>query len=97
MAELTRDDILKLATLARLNLTDEEVESYRTELSAILDYVRQIDEVDSKDLEPTIQVTGLKNVMRADEVVDYRVTADELLKRVPRTQGRYIKVNRIIL
>jgi aspartyl-tRNA(Asn)/glutamyl-tRNA(Gln) amidotransferase subunit C len=96
MADLTRDDVLKLAHLARLQLTDEEVETLRKEISEVLGYVKQLDDVDITGLEPTSQVTGLKNVMRKDEVIDYGVAARDLLKLAPKTQDGHIKVKRMI-
>lgn len=96
MTKLSRDDVLKLARLARLELTEEEVEEYRKELSSILQYVEQIQNADVNGLKPTSQVTGLTNVMREDEVVDYGVSADELLRAVPDKQDRQIKVKRMI-
>ena len=96
MADLSRDDVLKLARLARLTITDEEVEKYRQELSEILKYVEQLQNADVEGLEPTTQVTGLKNVMREDEVADYGVTPDDLLRIAPHTEGRHVKVKRMI-
>jgi aspartyl-tRNA(Asn)/glutamyl-tRNA(Gln) amidotransferase subunit C len=96
MTELTRDDVLKLARLARLDLTDEEVEAFRKELSAILEYVAQLNDADVAGLEPTTQVTGLKNIMREDQVADYAVSRDDLLRLAPKTQDGQIKVNRMI-
>lgn len=96
MADLSRDDVLKLARLARLTLTPEEVEKYRTELSEILKYVEQLQNVDVEGLEPTSQVTGLKNVMAEDVIVDYGVTPDDLLQIAPATEGRHVKVKRMI-
>lgn len=96
MTELTREDVLKLARLARLDLTDEEVEAYRKELSAVLDYVAQLDKVDVSGLEPTTQVTGLKNVMRADTIIDYGMSPQDLLRLAPRSQDGQIKVKRMI-
>jgi len=96
MADLTRDDILKLARLARLTITDEEVEKYRAELSEILKYVEQLQTADITGLQPTSQVTGLTNVMREDEPADYGVTSDDLLRIVPNKQDRHIKVKRMI-
>ena len=96
MADLSREDVLKLAQLARLTLSDEEVERYRSELSEILQYVEQLQTADVEGLEPTTQVTGLKNVMREDEVKDYGYEPHELLKNVPRVQSDMIKVNRMI-
>ncbi len=96
MADLTRDDVLKLARLARLSVTDDEIEKYRAELSEILKYVEQLQSVDVTGLKPTTQVTGLKNVMREDEIVDYGVSPDDLLRGVPHVEGRQIKVKRMI-
>jgi aspartyl-tRNA(Asn)/glutamyl-tRNA(Gln) amidotransferase subunit C len=96
MADLTRDDVLKLARLARLDLTDEEIELYSKELTEILHYVEQLQAVDVSGLEPTNQVNGLTNVMRKDEVVDYGYAPKELLKNVPHTQDDQIKVKRMI-
>jgi aspartyl-tRNA(Asn)/glutamyl-tRNA(Gln) amidotransferase subunit C len=96
MADLTREDVLKLARLARLTITDEEVEKYRAELNEILTYVTQLQTVDVSGLEPTTQVTGLTNVMREDEVSDYGTSPDDLLRIVPSRQDRHIKVKRMI-
>jgi len=96
MADLTREDVLKLARLARLTITDEEVEKYRAELNEILKYVEQLQNADVEGLEPTSQVTGLKNVMAEDEIVDYGVSPDDLLKIAPATEGRHVKVKRMI-
>lgn len=96
MADLTREDVLKLARLARLQLTDEEVEAFQKELSEILRYVAQLDGADVSGLEPTSQVTGLKNVMREDEVIDYGVSANDLLALAPKKQDGHVKVKRMV-
>ena len=96
MADLARDDILKLAALARLDLTEDEVTEYSQELSAILQYVEQLQNVDVDELTPTNQVTGLVNVMREDETYDYGYTANDLLSNVPQVENDQIKVKRMI-
>ncbi|HUS26441.1 MAG TPA: Asp-tRNA(Asn)/Glu-tRNA(Gln) amidotransferase subunit GatC [Nevskiaceae bacterium] len=96
MATLSREDVLKLARLARLHLTDEEVEEFAGELNSILQYVEQLQQVDVAGIKPTSQVTGLKNVMRDDTVADYGVSQDELLRLVPNVQDGHIKVKRMI-
>lgn len=96
MTELTREDVLKLARLARLSLTDEEVEVFRKEISDVLQYVTLLSDVDVNGLEPTSQVTGLKNVMREDKVIDYGVSSADLLRLAPKTQDGHIKVKRMI-
>ncbi|MDB5185874.1 MAG: Asp-tRNA(Asn)/Glu-tRNA(Gln) amidotransferase GatCAB subunit [Candidatus Saccharibacteria bacterium] len=96
MTKLTREDVLKLARLARLELTDEEVEHFQTEISAILQYVEQLQNVDLNGLEPTYQVTGLKNATRSDEEKDYGTTPADLLKNAPATEDGHIKVKRML-
>ena len=96
MTKLTAADVRKLAKLSRLKLTDQEVESYQTELSEILNYVEILQKVDVTGLEPTSQVTGLQNVMRPDVEMDYGATPDELLKNAPATEEHQFRVKRII-
>lgn len=96
MAKLTRDDVLKLARLARISLSDAEADEFTEELSAILQYVEQLSSVDVSGLEPTNQVTGLTNVMRKDEVVDYGYTPAKLLENVPAVEKNQLKVKRMI-
>jgi aspartyl-tRNA(Asn)/glutamyl-tRNA(Gln) amidotransferase subunit C len=96
MAKLSRDDVLKLARLAKLELTDEEVDLFATEISSILGYVEQLQGVDVQGLEPTFQVTGLKNVTRKDEVKNYGADQKELLKNVPAVENGQIKVKRVL-
>lgn len=96
MAKLTRDDVLKLAQLARLDLSESEIEEYAVELSEILQYVEQLQSVDVEGLKPTNQVTGLTNVMRADAVQDYGYQPDDLLKNVPQVKDHQIKVKRML-
>lgn len=96
MAKLSRDDVLKLAKLAKLNLTEEEIEKFRTEISAILGYVEKLSEVDVTGLEPTTQVTGLRNILRKDSERNYGLDQVALLKNVPNKQGASIKVRRVL-
>ena len=63
---LTRDQVLHVAKLARLNLTDEDVELYIRELSGVLDYVEKVEELDLADVAPTSHVVPVENVLRAD-------------------------------
>lgn len=96
MGNLTRGDILKLASLSRLALTDDEVEEFASEISEILQYVEQLQSVDVADLKPTNQVTRLTNVTRPDELIDYGYAPQDLLKNVPSTEGNQLKVKRMI-
>lgn len=96
MAKLTRDEVLKLAKLAHLELTETEVLKFQGEISDILNYVEQLQSVKVDGDEPTYQVTGLNNVTRPDEVTDYGVSQEELLKNLPARDKNYIKVKKIL-
>ncbi|MTD13081.1 Asp-tRNA(Asn)/Glu-tRNA(Gln) amidotransferase subunit GatC [Nakamurella sp. YIM 132087] len=64
---LTRDDVAHLARLARLELTDSELDLYGGQLSQILGWVAEVSEVATPDIEPTTHAVPLTNVFRADE------------------------------
>lgn len=96
MTKLTRNDVLKLAQLARLQLTEDEVEEFTSEFSDILAYVEQLQSVDTDGLEPTNQVSGNVNVMREDEEIDYGYAPKDLLKNVPEVENDHIKVKRMV-
>jgi aspartyl-tRNA(Asn)/glutamyl-tRNA(Gln) amidotransferase subunit C len=64
---LSRDQVLHVARLARLELTDDEVERYSGELSKVLDYIEKIEELDLTGVEPTSHVVDVENALRADE------------------------------
>jgi aspartyl-tRNA(Asn)/glutamyl-tRNA(Gln) amidotransferase subunit C len=96
MSKLTKEDVLKLAKLARLELDQSEIEVYRSELSQILEYVEQLQTVNTDDLLPTNQVTGLVNVSRTDKIKNYGYQPHDLLNNVPRVKDDQIQVNRMV-
>jgi aspartyl-tRNA(Asn)/glutamyl-tRNA(Gln) amidotransferase subunit C len=96
MAKLSRDDVLKLAKLARLSLSDDELQAFTGEFEEILNYVEQLQSVDTDGLEPTNQVSGNVNVMRDDELIDYGYEPRGLLQNAPQTEDDQIKVRRMV-
>ena len=96
MSKITVSDVQKIAQLSGLKLSDEELELYREQFEAILGFVEQLDSLDTTGVEPTYQVTGLKNVTRKDEIIDYGVSTEELLKNAPETENNQIKVRRVL-
>jgi aspartyl-tRNA(Asn)/glutamyl-tRNA(Gln) amidotransferase subunit C len=80
---LSRDQVLHVARLARLELTDEEIERFAPELSKVLDWVETIEQLgDLSDVEPTSHVLEVENVLRADEPRP-SLPADEALASAP--------------
>lgn len=96
MTKISREDIQKLASLARLELSENELEKFQEEISEILSYVEILDSVDSTNIKPTYQVTGLVNVMREDTEYDYGTSQSDLLKNAPEKDKDFIKVKRMI-
>jgi len=96
MTKITTDDVLYVARLSKIALSEDEAAKFTKELDAILGYVQQLDAVDTTGLQPTYQVTGLVNATRPDEIIDYGVGRDDLLKNAPRTQGGYIEVPKVL-
>jgi aspartyl-tRNA(Asn)/glutamyl-tRNA(Gln) amidotransferase subunit C len=76
--KLSTQEVEHIATLARLRLTEEEKEKYSGQLSGILDYVEKLSAVDTTNVEPTSQVTGLTNVSREDGAIESGIS-DELI------------------
>jgi aspartyl-tRNA(Asn)/glutamyl-tRNA(Gln) amidotransferase subunit C len=64
---IDREQVVHVARLARLRLSDEELERMSSELSGILDHIEKINELDLDDVEPTSHVVELENVLRPDE------------------------------
>lgn len=96
MAKLTADEVKKLAKLSRLRLATDEINQFSSELSEILDYVRILEAADISGLEPTYQITGLKNVMRPDKLKPYQAKPAELLKNAPAVEKGQFKVKRVL-
>lgn len=96
MTQISRDDVLHLAQLSSLQLADDEIDGLRADISNILGYVEQLNELNTEGVEPTYQVTGLSNVWREDKVVNYGITREELLARTPETVDFQIKVPKVL-
>lgn len=96
MKKLSDADIRKLAKLSKLKLSDKEIDRYREELSNIMSFVEILQEVDASGLEPTSQVTGLEDVLRDDQVIDYKTDPASLLSNAPELENNQIKVKRMI-
>ena len=92
---LTPEDILKISKLARIALSEREVEKFQKEISTVLDYVSELKKVDTEGLEEISQVTGLINVQREDRVV-VGENREEILSQAPEIKDGYYKVKAIL-
>lgn len=96
MSIITSDEVRRIATLAKIAVTSDEAAKFTKELDAILEFVRQLDAVDVTGLQPTYQVTGLTNVMRKDEVINYGVGHQQLMQNVPHTKNGSLEVPKVL-
>ena len=93
---LTKKEVEHIALLGRLKLTDEEIEKFSHQLSSILEYVEQLQQVNTDGVEPTAHVTGLENVMRPDKVdqCDSK-TIKKSLALAPETEDDLVKTRSV--
>ncbi len=92
---LSREEIEKVAKLARIELREDEIEKFQKDLSQVLDYVEELKAVDTEGLEIVSSVTGLENVERLDTPVsvDYQ---EKIMANAPERKDRYYKVKSIL-
>jgi aspartyl-tRNA(Asn)/glutamyl-tRNA(Gln) amidotransferase subunit C len=96
--KISREDVLKVATLANLELTDAEVEKYRGQLDDILNYIDKLNEIDTSNVEPMTQVFAASpgdSALREDVVVRSEVIT-EVLAGAPDPAPMYFRVPRVI-
>ena len=95
MSKITADDVRKVAKLSRLNLPEETIATYTGQLERILDYVDQLQAVDTEGVPPTTRAVEVVNVTREDAVVPTDVR-EELLDQAPQREGDFFRVPKIL-
>lgn len=92
---IDREQVRKVAHLARLQLTQEEEEQFTTQLSSILQYFEQLNELDTEDVAPTTRAIEVSNITRSDELQP-TLSREELLAVAPDQDGEYFRVPQIL-
>jgi aspartyl-tRNA(Asn)/glutamyl-tRNA(Gln) amidotransferase subunit C len=92
---LTLEEVEHIAELARLNLTEEEKARYKDQLSTILDYFEQLQELDTSQIPPTASVLRPQSILRPDEPRP-GLTQEELLRNAPQVEGAQFRVPPIL-
>ncbi len=87
---LTRQEVEKIAHLARLALTDAEIAEYQVQLSAVLDYAEILNELDLNDIEPTAHAVSRNNVVREDTVEPSLPMEDVLRNAAQQQQEQFL-------
>lgn len=91
---LTEEEVKKIAALCRIDLSEDEVKKFQKELSLVLDYVSELNKVDTTGVEEISQVTGLANVLRADKE-NISEIREEIIKNFPESKDGFLKIKSI--
>jgi aspartyl-tRNA(Asn)/glutamyl-tRNA(Gln) amidotransferase subunit C len=94
-SRLTREDVAHVAALARLSLSEEELDLYTGQLAEVLDHAADVAGLDLAGVEPTAHAMALTNVLRSDEVVDC-LDRDEVLAQAPDVEDHRFRVPPIL-
>ena len=93
--QLSGEEVRHIALLARVGMTDEEIERMRDQMSKILEHFQVLQQVDTEGVEPTGHSVDVETVMREDEVAPSG-SLEEVLANVPRREGDLIRVKRVL-
>ena len=93
--KLSNEDVLNIARLARLGLTEDEVERFREQLSHLLEHFEVLQQVDTTDVPPTAHSILLQTVVRDDEVAD-SLPPDQILANAPQKEEDFFKVRAVL-
>ena len=95
MSKVDKKTVEYVAELARINLTEDQKESLGQELSKILSYIDQLEEIDTETVEPLRDLTAKGDVFRRD-IVSPSDCREEILKNSPLAEGDYFKIPKVI-
>ena len=97
--KISREDVVRVAELAYLDLSEAELDSYRKQIDEILEYIGKLDELDTSGVEPMAQVLSndqLADATLREDLVIPSAVAEEVLKQAPDPQPPYFRVPRVI-
>ena len=95
MTKITKDEVKKVAHLARLELNEDEINNHAEQLEKILEYIKQLEKIDTNDVPCTTRAIEVTNVFRKDEKKNSDCT-EELLELGPSREDKFFKVPKII-
>ncbi len=95
MTRITPQDVRKVSKLARLEITDEQVQNYANTLEKILEYVAQLEKIDTTGVPPTTRAVEVTNVTR-DDIVESSEIRENLIDLAPQREDEFYKVPKIM-
>ena len=94
MKRISSDEVKKVAELARLELNQSEIKQHAEQLEKILDYIKQLEKINTKNIPCTTRAIEVANVLRKDEKKDYQ-NSEKLLELAPSRENKFFKVPKI--
>ena len=95
MSRISREQVSKVAQLARLKLNDEQIDNHATQMEKILDYINQLEKIDTNEVPCTTRAIEVTNVLRSDTKQTYK-NRDDILNLAPSREDDFFKVPKII-
>ena len=95
MSDISRDEIIHIAKLAMLNLSEQEIDNYTKDMQEILGYAEMINNLDTSNIDETIGATEQKNVFRKDEVIQPQ-SREELLQNAPSQDEGMFRIPKVL-
>ena len=95
MTKITKEEVKKVAHLARLELNEDEINNHAEQLKKILEYIKQLEKIDTEDVPCTTRAIEVINVLRKDQKKNYEST-EKLLDLGPSREDKFFKVPKII-
>jgi aspartyl-tRNA(Asn)/glutamyl-tRNA(Gln) amidotransferase subunit C len=93
---ITREDVLHLAELSNISLSEEQIEPLIRDLGNIVNYFSQLDELNTENVEPTYQCFDMQNVWREDVIEDFEAKREDLLALTVESEDNQIKVPKVL-
>lgn len=92
---LTKEDVLKIAKLSKLEFQEEEIEKFQIDLNKIFEHMEELNAIDVSNVEPLFNVLDLKDKLRKDEVINSRIKK-EILNNAPNKDEEFIIVPKVV-
>ena len=93
--KISKDDVIKVSELARLDVKEEELDKFTEQLGNILEYIEQLNELDTNNVEPTSHVLDISTPLREDKVVEW-INIEEVLQNAPESEDDFFVVPQVI-
>lgn len=93
---ITKDNVKYVSTLARIEMSENELVNFTNQLDQILEYMKKLNELNTDNIQPTSHILDINNVTRKDELTDESLDNDKALEMAPDKENKFFKVPKVI-